>query len=61
MKTVCSWCQKVLKKGKPPVSHGICPACRAVNFPDKKERESADNKLLALLLMRAEIIIKKEK
>lgn len=24
----CAWCGKVLKLGRTPVSHGICPKCR---------------------------------
>jgi hypothetical protein len=28
MKTICTWCDRVLQDGPAePVSHGICPAC----------------------------------
>jgi hypothetical protein len=29
IKVVCSWCQLVMRDGALPISHGICPACRA--------------------------------
>ena len=34
MKTVCAWCQKVLKEGPEPTSHGICQPCTEKFFPD---------------------------
>jgi len=27
MKTVCAWCEKLIKTGSGPVSHGICERC----------------------------------
>ena len=27
MRTVCAWCQKVLREGSPPTSHGLCEVC----------------------------------
>ena len=27
MTIVCAWCQKVLRRGSGPVSHGICGRC----------------------------------
>ncbi len=30
LRTICSWCGKVMREGDTPdarVSHGICPAC----------------------------------
>lgn len=59
-KKICSWCGRVISKGKPPISHGICPACRDEHFPDKKEKEMDDDNLLELILMRSVIVIKKE-
>jgi hypothetical protein len=32
---ICGWCQRVLREGSEPVSHGICEACRDVHFPKK--------------------------
>jgi len=32
-RVVCSWCRREMSPGSEPVSHGICPACRAVHFP----------------------------
>lgn len=29
MKVVCSWCDKTLREGSEPVSHGICEPCMA--------------------------------
>lgn len=30
LKTICAWCGRILKEGPAdPVSHGICPECRA--------------------------------
>ena len=26
-KVVCSWCQRLMRDGVEPISHGICPAC----------------------------------
>jgi DNA-directed RNA polymerase subunit RPC12/RpoP len=26
-KKVCGWCQKVMKEGEEPISHGICKPC----------------------------------
>jgi hypothetical protein len=28
-KVVCAWCNRVLKEGTEPISHGICPECAA--------------------------------
>jgi uncharacterized CHY-type Zn-finger protein len=28
-KVVCAWCKKVLSEGREPISHGICPECKA--------------------------------
>jgi hypothetical protein len=27
MKTICSWCGRVLREGPLPISHGICDDC----------------------------------
>lgn len=27
MRTVCAWCQKLMRDGLPPTSHGICKPC----------------------------------
>jgi hypothetical protein len=32
---ICGWCQKVLREGPDPASHGICPACLEQNFSKK--------------------------
>lgn len=29
MRTVCAWCQKVMREGPEPTSHGICKVCEA--------------------------------
>ena len=28
IKLICAWCDKVLRKGYEPASHGICTSCR---------------------------------
>ena len=54
MKTICAWCQKIIKDGDPPVSHTICSDCKI-----KQERisylrmhlndfETEDDKLLKI-------------
>jgi len=36
MRTLCAWCGVTLADGPPkPVSHGICPVCRARVFPEE--------------------------
>ena len=30
---VCAWCTKVLREGKEPLSHGLCPACERMIEP----------------------------
>ena len=35
MKTVCAWCDSLIREGSPPVSHGICAPCRNRFFRDK--------------------------
>jgi hypothetical protein len=35
LRTVCAWCQRILREGAEPTSHGICPACRATHFPSR--------------------------
>jgi hypothetical protein len=27
MKTVCSWCNAIIREGTLPISHGCCPTC----------------------------------
>lgn len=34
MKTVCAWCDSLIREGSPPVSHGICALCRKRFFRD---------------------------
>jgi len=35
LKTVCAWCGRTLKEGPAyPVSHGICPECRAETWAE---------------------------
>lgn len=29
MMAVCSWCSVIMRPGREPVTHGICPACAA--------------------------------
>ena len=29
MKVICAWCDKVLRAGSEPTSHGICEECAA--------------------------------
>ena len=29
-KVVCAWCSDVIRRGRGPVSHGICKSCLAV-------------------------------
>lgn len=29
LKLICAWCGCVMRDGKEPASHGICPACLA--------------------------------
>lgn len=42
MKTVCAWCNVVMKDGAEPVSHGICATCEAMFFPtDETEEQTA--------------------
>ena len=31
---ICAWCGFMMHYGRGPVSHGICPSCREVFFPD---------------------------
>lgn len=39
LKTVCAWCEAVIREGEEPVSHGICKTCADEYFPwRKKER-----------------------
>jgi photoactive yellow protein len=33
LQVVCAWCGSVIRAGDQPVSHGICPACIAVELP----------------------------
>ena len=37
--TICSWCSKQIQDGDRslPASHGICPECVAVYFPEYKD------------------------
>jgi len=30
---LCGWCNKLLRMGRGPVSHGICTACANEHFP----------------------------
>lgn len=30
IKVVCAWCKKTLVEGDEPISHGICPDCKAI-------------------------------
>jgi len=32
--TVCAWCSRLMVAGDPklPISHGLCPACKAQYF-----------------------------
>jgi hypothetical protein len=34
MKTVCAWCDAIIREGSLPVSHGICISCREHFFRD---------------------------
>jgi hypothetical protein len=34
MKTVCAWCDAIIRDGSLPVSHGICVSCRDHFFRD---------------------------
>lgn len=44
IKLICAWCQRLLRNGTLPASHGICPDCQRVVFkdypdlPDNKEK-----------------------
>lgn len=44
LKLICAWCQRVMRNGTLPASHGICPDCQKVVFkdypdlPDNKEK-----------------------
>ena len=33
----CAWCNRTLRDGITPVSHGICPACAARGFTQQRE------------------------
>lgn len=34
IKLICAWCQRLLRDGTLPASHGICPDCQRVVFKD---------------------------
>lgn len=34
IKLICAWCQRLLRDGTLPASHGICPDCQKVVFKD---------------------------
>lgn len=34
IKLICAWCQRLLRDGTVPASHGICPDCQKVVFKD---------------------------
>lgn len=31
---VCSWCNRIMRYGIGPASHGICPRCIRAHFPE---------------------------
>lgn len=35
MRLVCAWCQRVLREGSGPTSHGLCESCREKYFPER--------------------------
>lgn len=37
----CSWCGRILRMGKPPISHGMCRECADELL---KQMEAADGK-----------------
>jgi hypothetical protein len=36
--TTCAWCKGTIREGEGPASHGICPACEALYFPELVRR-----------------------
>ncbi len=41
MKVICAWCHDIIKPddgSNLPASHGICPRCKEINYPDRKRR-----------------------
>ncbi len=43
MRTVCAWCEKVLRDGPPPTSHGICKVCETKLAIEVEAFEEAGN------------------
>lgn len=39
MRKVCSWCGREIQAGDPPTSHGICPPCQDLYFPEPDTRD----------------------
>jgi hypothetical protein len=35
---ICAWCTKIIREGRCPASHGICPTCREREFPNYKDK-----------------------
>lgn len=41
LKSVCSWCQRLLRDGALPISHGICATCQAKAFAELDASDAA--------------------
>lgn len=40
MKCICAWCEKIIKDGEEPSTHGICEECLKTELKElEKERE----------------------
>lgn len=47
LKVICAWCGKTIRKGRGPISHGMCPKCERtmeeeLNAKAKTKRWSRD-------------------
>ncbi len=42
-RVICSWCNRIIKEGVEPVTHGICPKCADVVMEEIDEEEGEDN------------------
>ena len=38
LRCVCAWCQREIRPGIPPTTHGICARCATSLFTDRKDR-----------------------
>lgn len=43
MKCVCAWCEKVIRDGEEPITHGCCEECRQKFFGDSGDAKPDDD------------------